>query len=96
MAIDCPFRECKGVRNLSPEQEACSIGPIHESWIFHFLMDARAVEAKFVNQFDFTLEGIRRGGRQLAFGPVALVEDEPQEDRLAIYQELPVSKLNRA
>ena len=66
-----------GVRHLSPDEKAQSVGPEQIAWVFDLLVLAGAVETHLLREFYVSAQVLVRGGSQDAFGEVALVEDEP-------------------
>ena len=63
------------VGHLAPHEEAERVGPVQPSWVLHFLVFARAIEAHSLGDLDVTPQ-LRVGGRgQQPAREVALVED---------------------
>jgi hypothetical protein len=82
------------VRHLTPDEEAESVGPVQPARIFDLLVLACAVEAHLLRQLDVATQcRVGRCGEQ-AVGPVALIEDEPEEDRSPVEAELVTDDLD--
>src|SRR6266702_3647614 len=84
------------VGHLGPDQEAKPIRPVEPAGVFNFLVLARPVEAERLRELDVVTEIGVGCGRVPTAGKVSLVQHQSLNVGLAIQQETPVARPDRA
>lgn len=90
-ATDHFYAEVVAGRHFAPDEEAETIGPVHEDWVFNFLVLATAVDPHSFGEFDVVFECHGGWRCHQSVWPVALVEEESLEVGFAVQSKCAVS-----
>ncbi len=72
-----PRRKAVGARQLRPDEQAETVGPVEVAGVFELLMFADAVESQRLGEFDIFAERRVVRSREQRVVPVTLVERQP-------------------